>query len=168
LSEEKRIKWSELTKEEFFLQLAKNGHCSALIKVPGDLSDLWTAHSSWFTYGAMNRIYKHYFFDLKASFVSAKKMSFSSYPGFLESLDDFYIMDNGLAMVQTTNSILNQTLYNYVNSSLFGLGNELDSPTLWLIMDKNGVLFFLNTTLELTITNTWLLITINSKSELKY
>jgi hypothetical protein len=50
----------------------------------------------------------------------AKKMSFSSYPGFLVSLDDFYIMDSGLTMVQTTNSIINQSLYSMVTpQSLF-------------------------------------------------
>ena len=40
-----------------------------------------------------------------------KTMSFSSYPGMLSSLDDFYMMDNGLFMTQTTNSILNATLW---------------------------------------------------------
>ncbi len=44
----------------------------------------------------------------------AKKVSFSSYPGFLESLDDFYLMDTGLVMLQTTNSIFDNSLYQYV------------------------------------------------------
>ncbi len=41
-------------------------------------------------------------------------MSFSSYAGMLESLDDFYIMDSGLVMLQTTNSIFNESLYDQV------------------------------------------------------
>lgn len=44
-----------------------------------------------FTYGAMNRIYKHYFFDTNE--VPARKSSFASYPGSLASQDDFYMMD---------------------------------------------------------------------------
>jgi len=47
-------------------------------------------------------------------------MSFSSYPGMLVSLDDFYMMDSGLVMIQTTNSIFNNSLYDLVTpESLF-------------------------------------------------
>ncbi len=53
MDSDKRIKWSELSREEFFRALALNGHCSGLIKVNGDLTDMWAGHSSWFTYGAM-------------------------------------------------------------------------------------------------------------------
>jgi hypothetical protein len=42
---------------------------------------------------------------------AAHKMAFSSYPGFLESLDDFYMMSSSLVMLQTTNSIFNLSLY---------------------------------------------------------
>jgi len=44
-----------------------------------------------------------------------KKISFASYPGSLVSIDDFYMMDSGLVMLQTTNAIINQTLYDYIN-----------------------------------------------------
>ena len=47
---------------------------------------------SWYSYAAMNRIFKHYAFKVSRSPVT-QVMSFSSYPGILSSLDDFYIMD---------------------------------------------------------------------------
>jgi len=120
IDNEFRINWDSLSYNEFIRSFLERGHCSALIKLSGDGSDLWSGHSSWFSFGAMNRIFKHYYFNLKSKFVSAKKMSFSSYPGILESVDDFYIMDSGLTMVQTTNSIFNYALYDLIKpESLF-------------------------------------------------
>jgi len=114
LNIERRPHWESMSKQQVLREFGKRGHCSGFIKVPGDLSDLFSAHSSWFTYGAMNRIYKHYNFLLTSDFIAATQVSFSSYPGFLESLDDFYIMNSGLTMVQTTNSILNMSIYDEV------------------------------------------------------
>ena len=59
----------------------------------------------------MVRIYKHYDFALSDSAVRARRMSFASYPGELSSDDDFYLMNSGLAVLQTTNNILNTSLY---------------------------------------------------------
>lgn len=57
----------------------------------------------------MNRIMKNYHFAFNAK-SGANRISFSSYPGYLESLDDFYMMDSGLGMVQTSNGIMNHSL----------------------------------------------------------
>jgi hypothetical protein len=160
---------SRMTPEEFERYAALNGHCSALVKVrtqdrekrvcesvcqlmarqlTGNYSDLFAGHSSWFTYGAMNRycacssilvcviacidsclsltqtnnttaslifaipllttvslslrhssrIYKHFTFNLNAPSTAARSTSFSSYPGFLSSLDDFYIVSVPLSL----------------------------------------------------------------------
>ena len=51
--------------------------------------------------------------------IAASKVSFSSYAGYLESLDDFYVMNSGLVMLQTTINCLNHTLYQYVEPSRY-------------------------------------------------
>jgi len=105
-------RWEEMTPEEFAQYFLEHSLCSALVKITGNYSDLFSGHSSWFTYSAMNRIFKYYNFNTKSS--TTHKMGFASYPGFLESLDDFYMMDSGLVMLQTTNSIFNTALYDLV------------------------------------------------------
>jgi len=106
--------FNEMTPQEFKEYAFTHSLCSGFIKVTGDLGNLFAAHSSWFTYSATNRIFKYYNFQLNAQQTACRKMAFSSYPGFLESLDDFYIMDSGLVMVQTTNGIYNYSLYDIV------------------------------------------------------
>jgi hypothetical protein len=80
--------------------------------VTPDLGDLLMAHSSWFIYGSMLRIYKHY--TLNVAVGAMRSASFSSYPGVLSSLDDFYLHDTGIVLLQTTNSVFNSTLYEQV------------------------------------------------------
>lgn len=92
----------------------QNGHCSALIKVTPGFEDLFMGHSSWFVYSAMLRIYKNYDFQIYGKDLKSSKMSFSSYPGFLNSLDDFYILGSGMVMLQTTNNIFDTSLYDLV------------------------------------------------------
>ncbi|KAF7248903.1 Phospholipase B [Varanus komodoensis] len=90
------------------------GHCSALIKVLPGYENIYFAHSSWFTYAATLRIYKHWDFRIDDPQTSTGRASFSSYPGFLESLDDFYILGSGLILLQTTNSVYNRSLLRQV------------------------------------------------------
>ena len=111
---EKQIRWLDLRQEEAEALHQKQGHCSGLIKVTGDMSDLFLAHSSWFTYSNTDRIFKHYNFQFKDVSTSSRKISFSSYPGFLESLDDFYLLESGLTWTQTSNGVINQTIYEHV------------------------------------------------------
>ena len=104
--------FANMTKEDFHLYRQQNGHCSALVKLNGDFTELLMAHSSWFEYQFTNRIYKHY--NLRSDVSVAKKISFSSYAGCLESGDDFYVTDSGLVMLQTTNSVFNKDLQKYI------------------------------------------------------
>ncbi|XP_066530460.1 phospholipase B-like 1 [Hoplias malabaricus] len=93
------------------------GHCSALIKVLPGYENLLFAHSTWYTYAATMRIFKHWDFKISEPHTATGKLSFSSYPGTLVSLDDFYLLGSGLMMIQTTNSIFNNSLYSYITPS---------------------------------------------------
>ncbi|KAF7647135.1 hypothetical protein LDENG_00176970 [Lucifuga dentata] len=92
-------------------QLPGMGHCSALIKMLPGFENLLFAHSSWYTYAATMRIYKHWDFHISEPHAATGKLSFSSYPGFLVSLDDFYLLGSGLMMTQTTNNVFNTSLF---------------------------------------------------------
>jgi len=109
-----RPDFSKMSPQQILAYTRATGHCSVLVKLTGDMSELFMAHSSWTSYSSMNRIFKHYNFQLTSPFVAAKKLSFSSYPGYLESLDDFYYMDSGLVMLETTNDVFNMSLYDLV------------------------------------------------------
>ena len=61
-----RVDWPSLSRDEARAALLKAGHCSALVKVVGDLSELFMGHSSWFEYANTNRIFKSYHFAFHA------------------------------------------------------------------------------------------------------
>jgi len=106
--------FKNMTKQELMAYVHRASHCSALIKLLPGYEDVFMSHSSWFSYSATNRIFKHYDFNTNDSSTAANALSFSSYPGFLESLDDYYMMNNQMIMIQTTNNIFNTTLYSKV------------------------------------------------------
>eukprot|EP01091_Cochliopodium_minus_P020222 TRINITY_DN8767_c0_g1_i1.p1 TRINITY_DN8767_c0_g1~~TRINITY_DN8767_c0_g1_i1.p1 ORF type:complete len:534 (+),score=52.28 TRINITY_DN8767_c0_g1_i1:171-1772(+) len=87
-------------------------HCSSLIRLSDDRSDLFTSHTTWSSYQVMLRTYK--ISNLEFNNAVSSKISFSSYPGVLSSVDDFYLTDNGLSVIETTNGIMNKTLLQYV------------------------------------------------------
>ncbi|XP_028990893.1 phospholipase B-like 1 [Betta splendens] len=91
------------------------GHCTALIKVLPGFENLLLGHSSWYTYAATMRIYKHWDFRVSESHTATGKMSFSSYPGFLMSLDDFYLLGSGLLMTQTSIGVFNTSLFSQLS-----------------------------------------------------
>jgi len=110
LNPSSRPNFKEMTTEELQDYVMHRSHCSVIVKVTPLLDDIFFAHSTWSAYYTMNRIYKQYIFDLELKTASVQ-MSFSSYPGSLSSIDDFYIMDSGLAVVETTNMIFNNSLW---------------------------------------------------------
>ena len=131
--------YDSMTDAELMSTVNKNNHCSALVKVNGDLTELYFAHVAWFIFQSMTRIFKHYNFSLNQAAVAGRQMSFSSYPAYLSSLDDWYaVWSSGLAVLETTNNVFNKSLYTaVVPQSLFAwhrvrLANLLaHSPPEW-------------------------------------
>ena len=107
----KRPNFKNMTLEEIRTFTALHTHCSALVKVANDLSDVWIGHNTWTTYGSMIRTFKEYRFVSNKRTEKSKVVVFSSYPGSLSSVDDFYYLDSKLVVLETTNSNFNDTLY---------------------------------------------------------
>lgn len=90
-------------------------HCSALVRLTPDRSDILVGHSTWSGFEFMGRILKR--FDLAFSATSGgdpvpgRHVATSSYPAFLSySSDDFYVMSSGLITTETTINNDNRTL----------------------------------------------------------
>mmetsp|Transcript_36111 Transcript_36111/g.93933 ORF Transcript_36111/g.93933 Transcript_36111/m.93933 type:complete len:509 (-) Transcript_36111:694-2220(-) len=110
-----RPEYHKMSKEELFSAVLFSSHCSALVKVTPGLDDIYFGHSTWYIYNSMVRVYKSYDFStIKSDTIVNGRMSFSSYPGCLESIDDFYIIGEHMAMIQTTNNVFNTSLYDNV------------------------------------------------------
>jgi hypothetical protein len=95
-----------MTSDEAMEKSMRADHCSGLIRLTDD--DLFVSQDAWFFFGAMNRVYKHY--D-----IAGRKVTLSSYPGLLYSFDDFYVTDQGLSFIETTNEIFNSSLYDRIS-----------------------------------------------------
>ncbi|ESO88915.1 hypothetical protein LOTGIDRAFT_205711 [Lottia gigantea] len=105
--------WRKMNRQEAVQYVHTHGRCSAMVKVLGAYENIYMSHSTWFNYGATYRIFKHWNFNIRDTQTSSKRLSFSSYPGFLISVDDFYILSSKMVMLQTTNNLFNKTLYKY-------------------------------------------------------
>ena len=87
-------------------------HCSAIVKVLPDLSDIYVAHNTWAGYKTMLRQMKVYRFPFNSLTTNnSDTMMFSSYPGTVTSTDDYYISDQELVVVETTNDVYTTELY---------------------------------------------------------
>jgi hypothetical protein len=105
---------ANLTDANWERRLARHGHCSSLVRLSPNNRDLFVGHTTWNDYAKMTRIWKYYNFKLPGSLAATTLMGFSSYPGCVSSTDDFYIMDSGLSVMDTSLEILNPVIYNRV------------------------------------------------------
>ena len=108
---ENTINLEDMKIEEFKIFFLLHSHCSALIKLTDDYNDIFFGHNTWSLYNTMIRIFKEYHFISNKGEEKSKTIIFSSYPAVLFSLDDFYIMDSKLLVMETTNSIYDNNLY---------------------------------------------------------
>lgn len=97
-----------------------SGSCSALIKLTEDQKELFFSHVTWNTYTSMLRIFKRYYLPYSLNMRSGAKIpgnniTFSSYPGAIFSIDDFYKINTGLAVMETTNGNYNEELWHLVD-----------------------------------------------------
>ena len=85
-------------------------HCSALIKVVtsgANTGEIFFGHTTWGSLNHMLRMYKTYRFG---SF----QVQFSGFPANINSGDDFYVLNNNLTVMETTNANKNVTSLMYV------------------------------------------------------
>ena len=106
--------FNNMSKEEIDRYILLNSHCSALIKLANDSSDIWFGHNTWNFYILMIRIFKEYRFVTNKSSEKSKTTVFSSYPGALSSTDDFYYLDSNLLVMGTSNTVINDELYKLI------------------------------------------------------
>eukprot|EP01102_Stenamoeba_stenopodia_P010535 TRINITY_DN3186_c0_g1_i1.p1 TRINITY_DN3186_c0_g1~~TRINITY_DN3186_c0_g1_i1.p1 ORF type:complete len:467 (+),score=75.15 TRINITY_DN3186_c0_g1_i1:51-1403(+) len=98
--------------EDVYRKMTLESHCSAIVKLTED--DLYSSHNTWTDYACMLRIFKTYQFAFK-SLDMTYSHTFSSYPGLIYSNDDFYmIQPSKLVVTETTNTVLNYTVYQYL------------------------------------------------------
>ncbi|XP_064459280.1 putative phospholipase B-like 2 [Ornithodoros turicata] len=81
--------------------------CSAIVKPAPGNEDLYFAHTTWTGYNTMLRILKKYTLLYHTGLfgkesVPGTSITFPSYPGRLFSGDDFYLVNTGLATMETT------------------------------------------------------------------
>lgn len=87
--------------------------CSSLIRITED--DVLFSHATWDTYATMApRMYKTYQVGiLRSGGLIQHAVTFSSSPGFLASIDDWYIIkySSDLVVIETTNDVYNHSIY---------------------------------------------------------
>lgn len=134
LSQPGSLLWLNLITELFDLEYVFNrttitnadedGYCSALVKLVPEKGELFVGHTSWISYNYMLRMVKKYDFHyhMTNSDDAAQKViipscaiSFSSYPGVIFSIDDFYLLSTGLVVTETSIQNSNPDLYKFVD-----------------------------------------------------
>ncbi|CAJ0917165.1 unnamed protein product, partial [Mesorhabditis belari] len=81
--------------------------CSAMLKLAPDNKDLFFSHVVWFAFHHMLRVIKLYKFGYDREKFPGYAVSYTGYPGILNSQDDFQVTSAKLAIMETTISLYN-------------------------------------------------------------
>eukprot|EP00929_Paragymnodinium_shiwhaense_P051928 TRINITY_DN26055_c0_g1_i1.p1 TRINITY_DN26055_c0_g1~~TRINITY_DN26055_c0_g1_i1.p1 ORF type:complete len:652 (-),score=94.09 TRINITY_DN26055_c0_g1_i1:169-2124(-) len=92
-------------------RVANSGRCTAMVRVTTGNFDILVGHTTWDDYSKMTRVFKYYNFHLHAADTMANHIAFSSYPGAVSSTDDYYVMDSGLTVTDTSIEILDRAAW---------------------------------------------------------
>lgn len=84
-------------------------HCSGMVKITDDYKDVFFSHDAWSDYRELHGELKEYNLPIKE--FNAKRMIMSTRVGKIASYDDFYLMDSGLFVIETTLNNYNDDLY---------------------------------------------------------
>ena len=120
INKSSRPNYSNMTSEQIKNYVNERLHCSALIKVAPDFSNIWFGHSTWSGYNRLLKMFKEYRYYPGGKFkVKANTILVSGYPGVINSNDDFYITDANLYVMETTNHVFNTTLFDILTPESF-------------------------------------------------
>ncbi|TKR83222.1 hypothetical protein L596_016846 [Steinernema carpocapsae] len=104
----------KFNKTKDLLKPEDNGKCSGLIKVAPGNKDLFISQVTMSGFESMLRVLKVYKFGYDKKMFPGHTVSFASYPGMLYSSDDFALASSGLAMIETTVNIFDETLFDKI------------------------------------------------------
>ena len=106
-----RPNYKNMTLEQIKKYTLLHNHCTSLIKI-----DIFFGHNTWTGYNKLIRIFKEYkFVPNPNNDFPGKIILMSSYPGAINSQDDFYITSADLYITETTNNVFNETLFDFLN-----------------------------------------------------
>jgi len=105
-----------MTAEQLARYTLTSTHCSALVKLTANFSELYVGHNMWWGYYTMLAVVKQYTFPGQLG-GAADSVTMTSYPGLLASTDDYYLTRGGagsMVVLETTNPNYNASSYDLV------------------------------------------------------
>jgi len=104
----------QLDEDHWDQRLEFDGRCSAFIRATAGNKDLILGHATWGDYTSMIRIFKYYDIPLRGSEAMTRQMGLSSYPGCISSTDDYYVLDSGLVVMDTSIELIAMFMFDKV------------------------------------------------------